>query len=434
MRPSKHNIIIKARRTGKSYIINLLSGNADQLAPDEAERLNAGIWLPDDDLIQKGYFSEEADEALLYRSKYLSFLDERDQDEMQLFFIPSYNCNFSCSYCYQSGYIKNSSLLQPEVTDAFFSYITTRFPGRRKYITLFGGEPLLNGKAHRSAIMCFLDKCADEKLPLAVVTNGYYLEEYLEPLKKMEIREIQVTLDGTEKIHNERRRLRSGDGTFKKIVNGIDKTLDAGIPVNLRVVVDKENIGQLPQIAQYAIEKGWTDSPLFKTQLGRNYELHFCQDNHQRLMTRLEMWEAVHELIDQYPEILVFHKPAFSVSKFLAENSELPAPLFDSCPGCKTEWAFDYTGRIYPCTATAGKMEESIGTFYPFVKINKEAVSEWQNRDLPGIPECADCNLQLACGGGCASVALNKTGHLNAPDCRPVKELLEMGMGLYFKD
>jgi uncharacterized protein len=434
MHPSKYNIIIKTRRTGKSYIINLLSGNADQLEPDEAERLNAGIFLPDDDFIQKGYFIEEADEALLYRNKYLTFLDERDHDEIQLFFIPSYNCNFSCSYCYQSGYYKNGQMLQQEVTDAFFSYITNQFAGRKKYVTLFGGEPLLNSKAHRNAIMYFLGKCAAGKMPLAVVTNGYYLEEYIEPLKQQEIKEIQVTLDGTETTHNKRRPLKSGEGTFKKIVNAIDKTLEAGMPVNLRIVIDKENISQLPQIAKFAIEKGWTNNPLFKTQLGRNYELHYCQNNQQRLMTRVEMWEAVYELINQYPEILEFHKPAFSVSKFLADNRELPAPLFDSCPGCKTEWAFDFTGRIYACTATAGKTDESIGTFYPSVMLDNKAILEWQNRDILSIRECANCNLQLACGGGCASVALNKTGHINAPDCRPVQELLEMGMEFYFKD
>jgi len=40
----------------------------------------------------------------------------------------------------------------------------------------------------------------------------------------------------------------------------------------------------------------------------------------------------------------------------------------------------------------------------------------------------------LACGGGCASVAKNKNGHPNSPDCRPVKELLSLGAAYYLKD
>jgi len=41
------------------------------------------------------------------------------------------------------------------------------------------------------------------------------------------------------------------------------------------------------------------------------------------------------------------------------------------------------------------------------------------------------CNLRLACGGGCASVAMNREKKLNAPDCRPVTELLQLGISLY---
>jgi hypothetical protein len=35
------------------------------------------------------------------------------------------------------------------------------------------------------------------------------------------------------------------------------------------MVIDKENIENLPEFAQFAIDKGWTNNPLFKTQIGR---------------------------------------------------------------------------------------------------------------------------------------------------------------------
>jgi len=47
------------------------------------------------------------------------------------------------------------------------------------------------------------------------------------------------------------------------------------------------------------------------------------------------------------------------------------------------------------------------------------------------IETCRSCPVQLACGGGCAAIAKNRTGKLHAPDCRPVKGLLELGLGLY---
>jgi uncharacterized protein len=432
MRLSRHNILIDSRISGKTYLINLLSGNADMLDPSEAEQIIKGGLPENPDFAEKGYVIDESEEIVRYREAYLDFLDDREKDEIQLIFIPTYACNFSCSYCYQSGYDNLDGGLSEQVTDAFFSYVKSTFPNRRKYVTLFGGEPLLTSPVHYKSIANFTNRCAAENIPLAIVTNGYYLAEYLDLLKKVPVKEIQVTLDGTAAVHDVRRRLKDGGPTFSKIINGIDKALEAGFSVNLRMVADRENISQLPELSKLAIQKGWTRNPLFKTQIGRNYELHYCQDVPGNLLSRVELWEQVYSMALQYPWIAEFHKPAFSVARFLSENGELPSPLFDSCTGCKTEWAFDYTGRIYSCTATAGKKEEALGTFYPEVSLEKDKVSEWEKRDVLSIPECRDCNLQLACGGGCASVAQNKTGRLNAPDCRPVKELMALGMEYYF--
>jgi uncharacterized protein len=234
-------------------------------------------------------------------------------------------------------------------------------------------------------------------------------------------------------VHNLRRPLKGGGATFDRIVAGIDGALARNLTVNLRVVVDRQNIQQLPAIAQFAIDRGWTAHPHFKTQLGRNYELHTCQTDQNRLLSRIEMFREIYALVQRHPEILEFHKPAFSISKFLFENGELPSPLYDSCPGTKTEWAFDYTGAIYSCTATVGKTQEALGTFYPSVTRKSKLIEQWEDRDVTSIAECRDCNLQLACGGGCASVAFNNKGQLHAPDCRPVKELLGMGIATYFK-
>jgi uncharacterized protein len=112
----------------------------------------------------------------------------------------------------------------------------------------------------------------------------------------------------------------------------------------------------------------------------------------------------------------------------------MPDPLFDSCPACKTEWAFDYTGKIYSCTATVGKDDESLGTFYPQVSRKEDIINQWESRDVTTIPECKTCPVQLACGGGCGSVAKNSSGYICSTDCRPVKELLELGFAAWFNE
>ena len=427
---SKHNIITPIADSDDFFIVNPLHGSADIITAHELEMLH-NQYDEKGNFADRKYLIDEQEEAKAFKMAYLDFLDNRDEDEIQLFFVPNYSCNFACYYCYQEGYSPSESKLTTEVVDAFFDYISREFAGRKKYITIFGGEPLLPGDNQRKAIEYLVEKANEARLDLAFVTNGYTLASYVELFKTASIREVQVTLDGTKSVHDSRRYMKGGQSTFDRIIEGIDACLENNISINLRMVADKENLGNLPELARYAIGKGWTKSPLFKTQIGRNYELHVCNSSPDRLYSRAEMYQRIYEMMQEHPEIIEFYKPGFSIAKYIAEHEELPSPLFDSCPACKTEWAFDFTGTIYSCTATVGKKGEELGTFYPVVSKNDDAISQWQDRDITTIEKCKTCDVALVCGGGCASVAKNKNGNTNSPDCRPIKELLSLGAKAY---
>lgn len=434
MQKSAHNIFSQVKDSDLCFLVNPLSKQADLLDVDTAEEYRTGTFSDPAVWVEKGYLVDPEEEKKRFMNGYLEWTEQRDNDEIQIFFVPSYACNFSCTYCYQEGYDPHREVFREEVIDAFFRYVDAEFAGRKKYITVFGGEPLLPGEGTRKSVAHILSEAGKRNLDTAIVTNGYYLEEYLPLLKTARIREIQVTLDGIGEAHEARRPLKDGGVSFDKICGAIDGTLDAGIPVNLRMVLDRENIGELPKLAAFAKVRGWTTHPLFKTQLGRNYELHTCQKGNTKLYGRLELYAEIYAMIKTVPSILEFHRPAFSVAKFLWENGDLSAPLYDSCPGTKTEWAFDFTGNIYSCTATVGKRGEELGTFYPIVTKKQDIVDQWEERDVTTIPECVSCEVRLACGGGCASAAKNKSGKILSPDCRPVTGLLELGMGLYFPE
>jgi uncharacterized protein len=430
---SNHNIIVPIADSEEYFIVNPLSKSADIISANEVKMLKNKLD-PTGEFAQKGYLIDEVKEKRAFKLAYLDFNEKREADETQLFFVPNYSCNFACSYCYQEGYNPVQKVVSIEVIDAFFSYIKAEFAGRRKYVTVFGGEPLLPGDNQRKMITHFLNKANETKLDVAFVTNGYTLASYVDLLKTASIREVQVTLDGTQEVHDVRRYLKGKQPTFDRIVEGIDACLAAGININLRMVIDKDNIENLAALSRFAIDKGWTASPLFKTQIGRNYELHFCNSTPEKLFDRATLYQHLYDLLKKYPYIAEFYKPAFSIAKYISEHEELPMALFDSCPACKTEWAFDFTGTIYSCTATVGNKGDELGTFYPKITKNETAIESWQNRDITTIEECKTCSVSLACGGGCASVAKNKNGHPNTPDCRPVKELLSLGAAYYLKD
>ncbi len=430
---SRHNIIGQMAGSAAWFIVNPLAGSADLLSPQEAASIKRGEFADKESLVARGYLVEPEEEARRLRRAFIDFAKTRERDEVQIFFAPSYACNFACAYCYQSSYEENTGVASPEVIAAFFAYLDTAFADRRAYLTLFGGEPLLPGPRHREAITQLVQGARARSLDVAVVSNGYHLVDYLELLETASIRELQLTLDGPEVVHDARRPRKGGQPTFERIAAGIDLALARQHSVNLRVVVDRDNISALPALARLAEERGWLAAPGFKTQLGRNYELHCHQGSRAQLYSRLELYQDLHRLIEEHPEVLAFFRPAFHLARFLFDNGELPPPLFDACPACKTEWAFDGSGRIYSCTATVGKVGESLGTFYPQVQLDTDSVARWQARDVLAIDACKSCGVQLVCGGGCGAVAKNRTGSACESDCRPVAEMLELGMGLYFK-
>ena len=181
MKYSKYNILSKVRDSEKYFIVNQLTGNVDILTPEEAlklKSLQSSDIIPDqhffNEMVEKGYFTDEKEEAAQYRSKYLDFIDARDTDEIQLFFVPNYSCNFSCTYCYQDQYSNPNQESDFKMVDVFFSYVQSEFAGRNKYITVFGGEPLLGSTKQKELIVYLLNKARTAKLEVCFVTNGLH--------------------------------------------------------------------------------------------------------------------------------------------------------------------------------------------------------------------------------------------------------------------
>jgi uncharacterized protein len=423
-----------------------LSGEAVLVEAAQAAALSAGArelpqGLDGEGLAQMGILvATDEDDARLLASAKAAFAVEMAQTPTQLIAVPSLACNLACTYCYQEGFAAARGLVEPVVIDAFFAFID-RCHGAdepRPYITLFGGEPLVDTPAHRDRIGRYLAGARARGLDVAVVTNGYDLEAFADLLAPGPVREVQVTLDGPRAVHDARRPHGNGSATFERIVRGIDALVAARIPVNLRVVVDRTNLPSLPELARFADGKGWLDLPAerWKTQVGRNYELFGCAAGQHRadLFERAELWAAYVDLALREPVLRRFYRPRFFGIGHLAETGELPAPNFDGCPATKKEWAFAPDGSLYGCTATVGNPRYRLGRFYPTLERDEPAIAQWSGRSTLHMAECRGCNLAPLCGGGCGALAAARTGSPCKPDCRPVRELLGLGARYYGLD
>lgn len=391
-----------------------------------------------DYMLERGYlFESKAQEDELIQQALEKFNDERKNTQIQLMLIPTYGCNLACTYCYQNGIQNKGDVISPETVDAFFAYINRKFNSRkvRPFITLFGGEPLIGSQGQKEIIEYILNRCKNDKYEIAVVTNGFDLIDYIDLLSKVRVKEIQVTIDGSENIHDSRRITGNGKGSFSKIIAGLAEIIALGIPVNLRTVVDRGNIHSLVDFARFVDKRGWLDlAPgLFKTQIGRNYELFNCYKYSQDLFSQIELWLQFVKLSDEFPFLKRFHRPDFKGIRYLVETGNVYIASFDTCPAAKTEWVFDLHGDIYGCTASCGREEYRIGTFYPEVTL-KDEVYQWQQRNVQNIAECRACQYNLICGGGCGIIAHRKNGKILSPDCRPIQQLFELGVNYYAKE
>lgn len=445
---AKNNIIVKIEKSSpQSYaILNPVTGSFDMMGERENQ------WLKDiskgdrpdaefeNYLLERGYaYIDRNSHDAAIETAYKEFNEEIARTQVQLMLIPTYGCNLSCTYCYQHGIDDKPVLITKETADAFFNYARETFGDRtpKPFITLFGGEPLVNSKAQREIIGYIIDRCAAEGYEVAAVTNGYDFVNFVDMLKKVKVKEIQFTLDGSKEIHDARPATANKKGTFDQVAAGIGAAVDNGIPVNLRSVVDLENIRDLVNLAEYLDSKGWLDLPpeLFKTQLGRNYELFECYAKPQHLMTEVKLWGRFAELSKEYPILAKFHRPDFKGMRRIVDTGELYMATFDTCPAAKSEWVFDLDGNIYGCTASCGREEYLLGTYWPEVRLNQDVISTWQKRDVKHITKCASCAYDVICGGGCGVVAANRdSGNILAPDCRPIQELLEIGVNYYADD
>jgi len=433
---SKYNLLFDVNKDEK-IIFNPLSGAIDILSKEEKDSLEKVKSREEIDenllnqFLSRGYiFENKEDEDKEFFRIYQRFEDAMKDRGERFILIQTYDCNLQCKYCYQDESMRDPSVMSNETLLKFFETIETlKNEDTVPCISLFGGEPLI--KKNESAVKDAIKYCKERKWNMLASTNGVDLDFYSDILDPDVFKQVQVTLDGTREYHDKRRIFPDGSGSFDKIVSGIDKTLEK-IPVVLRVNVDKENLENLPKLADFIIEKGWNENNLHayispvKSVFGMKYS--FCLPDYKIL-------EGVFEYLNKYPKMeevfsLEGWQGADSISRLLKKGDVFP-PQFKNCEANIDMLAFDLYGDVYTCLELVGRKEFSIGKFYPKLDFN-ENLKKWRDRSIITVPECKECSVNILCGGGCAALALEENGSLYSNHCKPVKKALELSISHYF--
>lgn len=155
-------------------------------------------------------------------------------------------CNFRCTYCYETFELRAMS---EELFEGLRKFVQKRIPELRTFsLSWFGGEPLLERKRMASFTAYCRELCRMHSVRMAdasVPTNAWGLTRtVLEELVSAGVRTYMVSLDGEGDIHDQTRQLISGKGTFNRIYENLLslRESESEFKIILRLHLHKENI------------------------------------------------------------------------------------------------------------------------------------------------------------------------------------------------
>jgi uncharacterized protein len=189
-----------------------------------------------------------------------------DAGRMTLTIAPTLACNFGCDYCFQ-GAEKPAASMGQEVQDALVGFVQAALPGlRRIHVAWYGGEPLLRPQLVAAISDRLIAACdaAGVVYDAMIVTNGWLLDgAQAEALVARRVKSAQVTVDGLA-VHDERRVLLSGGATLARIEqNLVEVVTGTPLGVNVRVNVDRRNVGELDALLERFVALGLARRPNF---------------------------------------------------------------------------------------------------------------------------------------------------------------------------
>lgn len=153
-------------------------------------------------------------------------------------------CNSRCKHCYASYF--NRSTKNQMTTKEVKRVIKDLKDNGCLRISLSGGEPLL-----REDIGQLIDYAKSLGMNVALDSNGFLVPERLNDLKNLD--SLAVSLDGKPEHHD----LLRGKGSALKALEGIKRALEAGMKVNVNMVINRYNLNDIDYLIGLARKFGF---------------------------------------------------------------------------------------------------------------------------------------------------------------------------------
>ncbi len=402
---------------GKEYLlINTLNGLVDLVSEGVIDILNK--WGQDKiisvtnekekelykRLEESGYFCESDDDELMKKASLITRLKATQQKRSgpisSVSFVMTYDCNFACPYCFEKS---DKNPRGQYITKDQVDKVLENIGKELKHIGLFGGEPLL--PRNRVVIEYIISKAPDKEY--SIITNGYYLDEYIDLLKRIKVDFVMVTLDGKREVHDRRRICKNGEKTFDRILNNIEKCLDNSIPIRIRMNVDSDNLNEIESLRNELVSTFEKSRDLLSFEISPMMNDGVFERNN--VVFELVKNDMSH--IRESEKNVLLSRVSPIVNAII--NGKPLRPRYAYCAEEENVWIVDPTGFIYPCLTAVGKTEYAIGRYYPDIELFENSI---KCRNIETIEKCRDCKHSFLCGGGCP-LKIRPDIDIYSPEC-----------------
>jgi len=227
-----------------------------------------------------------------------------------------------------------------------------------------------------------------------LITNAYLLlDDKISQLNDLNIKTIQITLDGPEDVHDTRRVLIGGRPTYQRIMDNIDALMNSSYEgsCSIRVNVDKNNLSGFFDLRTHLLER-------FKGKNLTVYAGHVdtTRDHKYDKNCNLCAEEWTGFTIEQYRHLGVAP----------GEGIYPDGNVFNICSAnTRNSFVIGPEGELYKCWEDVGKQDMVIGSIFENDPVtHPELVALYSVGTDPYLDsECLACKVLPICGGGCAN-------------------------------
>lgn len=330
--------------------------------------------------------NKQIDEISLYSEIYEIFKPERQKNfsgfETYVIFTTT-ACNARCFYCFE----RNVKPIHMSIETAKVVSKYIRESHRKKHTVClhwFGGEPLCNIKVI-DEICATLKEYEIEYTSRFTSNASIFTKDIIDrAISNWHMDKIQITLDGTENVHNLRKNyIDTEKYNFIQTINNIDYLIKKKIYVTIRLNCDENNIEDMEQLISYLTEHFEGQTRIFIDP----HPLFNC-DNNELILDSTKSF---------YQKMLLLEEKATKYNQQYNEEVKkdkshaIERFRMGSCQSLSMRIGAD--GSLYPC--------QHIDQIKPYGNVwdgitNQELFKEW--RKEKHHPLCITCQFRPLCG------------------------------------